>query len=108
MSFGDPQDPEANVGSAEVAERYQRAAHAMQSGVAAEMAGGSRDTEAKHLRVGVNSALVSQAALVRVLVEKGIITNEEYALAVCEEMEREVKRYEERLTRDRGVKVTLA
>lgn len=88
--------------------RYLAACHAMQSGVAAEMEIGSEDTSPKHLRVGVNSALCDQAALVRLLVEKGIVTEEEYAAAVTAEMEREVARYEERLSEHHGVRVTLA
>jgi len=78
--------------------RYQRASHGMQSGVAWEMGQGDRAaaTEPKHLRVGINSALVNDAALVQLLIRKGIITMDEYASAVADEMEIEVKRYEER------------
>jgi hypothetical protein len=82
----------------ELAERYHQACHAMQSGVAMEMERGSTDTMPKHLRVGLNSALCEHAALVRLLLEKNLITDEEYELALIAEMEREVARYEERLS----------
>ena len=50
-------------------QRYDAAAHAMQSGVAFEIgAGVSRETEPKHLRVGVNSAMVDSAALAALLI----------------------------------------
>jgi hypothetical protein len=82
--------------------RYEAAAHAMQTGVALEMAAGSRDTESKHLRVGVNSALCDVTALARLLIEKGVITEEEYYKAEADEMEREVERYEKRLPSEIG------
>ena len=88
-------------------ERYVAASHAMMSGVKAEHESGSTDGTPKHLRCGVNSALVNDAALVRLLVSKGIITEEEYVEAVADEMEREVARYEERLTRRFGYQVRL-
>lgn len=80
-------------------ERYFAALHAMQTGVAIEMGIDERAsaTEPKHLRVGVNSAMVNMAALARLLMDKGIITPEEYTKANADEMEAEHKRYEERL-----------
>lgn len=91
-----------------IAERYERAMHAIRSGVATEHGRGSNDGSPKHLRMGVNSALINDAALVRLLIAKGLITEEEYSEAVVEEAEREVKRYEDRLTAALGSKVTLA
>lgn len=87
--------------SAEDAARYQAAAHAMQSGVLVEHQLGSSDGTPKHLRVGVNSAQVANAALAALLIEKGVITLDEYERANADEMEIEQKRYEERL----GVKL---
>jgi hypothetical protein len=94
-------------------QRYAAAAHAMQSGVAMDMKtdpGGSRGgTTPKHLRVGVNSALVTQAALASLLVAKGVITQDEYVEAVADEMEKEKARFEQLLSeRFGGQKVTLA
>lgn len=89
-------------------DRYRAAAHAMQSGVAAEMNLGSQDTEPKHLRVGVNSSLVNSSALATLLVDKGIITREEYYHALATEMEREKARYEFRLSETMGRRIDLA
>jgi hypothetical protein len=79
-------------------DRYSAAAHAMQSGVAAEM---GKPCEPKHLRVGVNSALVSNGAVVSLLIEKGVFTHDEYQAALADFMEREQAAYEQRL----GVKL---
>lgn len=86
-------------------DRYLAALHAMQSGVAAEMPG--KESEPKHLRVGVNSALVNDAAIARLLIAKGVITIDEYTAACADEMEAEVRRYEQRLAQRLGSEVTL-
>jgi len=91
----------------ELRARYLRAAHAMQAGVAMDQGRGSDDGTPKHLRVGINSALVDAAGLVRLLVAKGVFTEEEYVLAVTEEMEREQERYETRLSQEMGATIHL-
>jgi hypothetical protein len=88
-------------------DRYQAAAHAMQTGVAAEMAYHPAPTEPKHLRVGVNSAMVDNSALAELLISKGVITEAEYFEAVAAGMEREAKTYEERLSEHYGRKIAL-
>lgn len=88
-------------------ERWKAAAHAMQSGVAFDEGQGSTSLQPKHLRVGINCAMCDHSALVRLLIEKGILTEPEYLKAIADEMEREVKRYETRLTEQLGTKVTL-
>lgn len=76
-------------------ERYYAAMHAMQSAVAlmvAHQTGIQNDRVLrafKDLRVGVNSALSDQGALVSLLTRKGVITDEEYLAAVVEFAERE-------------------
>ena len=50
-----------------IVERYNRALHALQGGVATMM-NYTHAHEPKHLRVGVDSALVTNAALVHLLV----------------------------------------
>lgn len=87
--------------------RYQAAAHAMQSGVAAKMALDPAETTPKHLRTGVNSAMVETSAIVELLVAKGIITMDEWYAALAVAMEREVTLYEGELSRLTGAKVTL-
>lgn len=77
--------------------RYYRALHAMQSGVATEMGYDSLSTQPKHLRVGVNAAMCDHAALVKLLVDKGFISEEEYVTAIADAMEAEAARYEERI-----------
>lgn len=86
---------------------YVEALHAIQSGVAMMMEADSKETNPKHLRVGINSALCDTAALARLLITKGIITEEEYVMAVTEEANQEVKRYEKRLSEKYGRKVEL-
>lgn len=86
---------------------YPEAAHAMQSGVAQEIADGNAAASPKHLRTGLNSAMVQDAALARLLVKKGLITFEEYNEEIRLEMCREVDRYEKRLSEKHGVKISL-
>lgn len=87
--------------------RYMAAAHAMQSGVASKMVFDPAETTPKHLRVGVNSAMSDHSALVYLLVQKGVITEEEYSSAIADAMEREKGRYEETLSDQFGTAVTL-
>lgn len=88
--------------------RYQKACHAMQTGVKMmqnhehpELTIPDGAFEAsdspKHLRVGVNASMCDQAALVKLLISKNIITSKEYIKAIADEMEEEVKRYEKRI-----------
>lgn len=74
--------------------RYVAAAHAMQTGVAYVMEKDPSETTPKHLRVGVNSAMVDHGALAKLLIEKGIITEDEYFEALAEIMEAEAANYE--------------
>lgn len=82
-------------------DRYAAAAHAMQSGVLAEQTLGSQDGSPKHLRVGINSAMVNNAAVAHLLIERGIFTLDEYEAAIADHMEAEQRRYEQIL----GVKL---
>lgn len=93
---------------AQAQQRYMAALHAMQSGVAAEMQLDPTPSNPKHLRVGVNSALVSHSALVRLLIDKGVITEPEWFTALANAMEQEVKTYEERLSDHYGSRVHLS
>ncbi|HEV2375172.1 MAG TPA: hypothetical protein VGS19_23810 [Streptosporangiaceae bacterium] len=87
--------------------RYFSAAHAMQSGVAAEMGYDPKSIEPKSLRVGVNSAMVDSSALAELLMAKGVITEDEYLEAIAAGMEREAATYEARLSEHFGQKITL-
>jgi hypothetical protein len=88
-------------------DRYFRAAHAMQSGVAMEMNHAPESTQPKHLRVGINTSMSDHAALVTLLIDKGVFTQEEYAKALADAMESEKKSYEQRLSQHFGKPITL-
>jgi hypothetical protein len=88
-------------------ERYEAAMHAMQTGVAFDQAAGSQDGSPKHLRVGINLAMSDHASLVRLLLAKGIITEEEYFQAVAEGMEQEAEEYRKALSERWGKDVKL-
>lgn len=89
-------------------ERYEKALHAMQSGVMMEMNFNAKPTDPKHMRVGINSAMVNDSAIANLLMAKGIITSDEYVEAVTVTMEAEAARYEKHLSDHYGIKVTLA
>lgn len=69
--------------------RYMAAAHAMQSGVAMAMNYDESQTDPKHLKVGVNSALVTASALGHLLIAKGVIAEGEWFTALANQMESE-------------------
>lgn len=83
--------------------RYLALAHALQTGVAYKMEKDASDTAPKHLRVGVNMALVQHSALVLLLMKKGVITEDEYWDAQIEALEREVQSYQQELQKLYGV-----
>lgn len=78
-------------------ERYNAACHAIQTGVALEHARGGRDGSPKHLRVGINLRAVDHAALVRLLIDRGVFTQLEYFEALADQAEIEKADYEQRL-----------
>ncbi len=106
MTTADPNDDQR---IAAARDRWMAAAHAMQTGVRTEMETGCRhaETEPKHLRVGVNTALRDTASLVGLLVRKGVITEVEYMEAIADGMEEEKRGYEQRLTEHFGRPVNL-
>jgi hypothetical protein len=78
-------------------ERYRRAMHGVQSAVAYELDRGlNKDATPKHLRVGVNSAMVETSALVRLLIKKDLTTEEEWFDALADMAEYELALYEKR------------
>lgn len=85
--------------------------HGMQAGVGMKMHkdGGHVDgeTSPKHLRVGVNSAMVDHAALLEVLIEKGIVTHGQIQRARIKWAKKEKESYEEYLSKIYGAKVNL-
>jgi hypothetical protein len=91
-------------------QRYEAALHAMQTGVKLELGreGVARNPDrtidvlhyVKHLRTGNNARAVDHAALIRLLIAKGLFTLEEYEKEIADEMEREKQRYERRISPD--------
>lgn len=90
-----------------MSDEYGNKLHAVQTGIAMEIEIGKAATSPKHLRVGINSAMCDHAALVRLLIEKGVITAEEYITEIEAELDREIARYEERLSEHFGKTITL-
>jgi hypothetical protein len=86
---------------------YEEACHAMQTGVAAEMGFNPGPTDPKHLRVGINVALRDHASLARLLVAKGVITEQDYLDAIQAGMNEEVERYRQTLKDHYGADINL-
>jgi hypothetical protein len=96
--------------------RYDRAAHAVQTGALqtmqldAALTGELPETSAgspKHLRTGVDLRAAEMRGLVRLLIDKGVLTEDEYITALVWATETEVDEAEARLTERMGVKVSL-
>lgn len=74
--------------------RYFRAMHGVQSAIAFEINLVGNDKAAanpKHLRTGINSCLVDSSAVAKLLMEKGVFTEEEYLIGIAEAAERELE-----------------
>lgn len=74
--------------------RYQAAVHAYQSAIAlhiTRLGENSAGADPKHLRVGICSAMSDHGALARLLVTKGIISEEEYLEAIVDGAELEAE-----------------
>lgn len=61
----------------------------------------------KHLRVGINGALISQGALAKLLIAKGVISDLEYWEALVAEFRDAVAGYEKELADRLGLRVRL-
>ena len=89
-------------------DRYQRLGHAIQTGIKILLeANATRDCEPKHLRVGINLSKVDHAAMVSLLIKKGIITQTEYFAALEEFALREAESYERQVQLVLGDKFTI-
>ena len=80
--------------------KYLELAHAMQTGV--EFRQNKQDQTPKHLRVGINTAMSDMGGLVTLLIEKGVITAEEYEAAITASMQREVDSYRQHIAEETG------
>lgn len=88
-------------------EEYRELMHAMQTGVEYLKEKEPKLVDTKHLRVGVNSALVSLGATVKLLIDKGLLTEHEYWKALVDAMKEEVQSHEAALSKATGAAVTL-
>ena len=89
--------------------QYKKLCHAMQSGIAFKQ--DKKDQEPKHLRVGINTAMCEHGALIRLLIAKGVITEEEYLEGCIDIMLEEIERYQHEIAEERGIepdKIQLA
>lgn len=89
--------PEPTGRAAEFYAEYKELLHAMQSGIAMMLEYGSTEGTPKHLRVGVNTSLLSEGALAGLLIKKGIVTEEEYYKALRDMAQEEVNHYTRRI-----------
>ena len=87
---------------------YIEAMHAIQSGIAAKMTIDDADTQPKHLRVGVDSAMVNDHAIAELLIAKGVFTLDEYREQVRRSAIVEVERSEAELKALFGREARLA
>lgn len=86
---------------------YVKLLHAVQSGVAAFMERNASEVDPKHLRVGINSSLISTSALVLTLAEAGVITFEAFRDNEIMLIQNEVRNYEAKLSEELGTQVHL-
>lgn len=87
-------DPKAEAeATAALWNEHASLSHAVQTGVALMMQIDPKQVEPKHLRVGMNVALVDLSALARLLIAKGVISEHEYAAACVAAMREEVDSY---------------
>lgn len=83
--------------------RYQAAAHAVQSALAAVLGAlgpKAAGADPKHLRTGLNLVMADHGSLADLLIRKGVITEEEYLEAIAAGTEREAERTAARARQD--------
>lgn len=88
-------------------DEYARLAHAVQTGVAYALVDDPKGGSPKHLRVGVNTVKADLGALARLLVAKGLLTEEELFEATLNGLREEIKMYERELSTRMGAEVKL-
>lgn len=90
---------------------YAELMQKMQAGVKVDLASDPDSRKpgdmAKHLRVGVNSAMMETGALTALLIQKGIVTEAEWFDTLVVFAESEVRRYENLLSERFGRQVVL-
>jgi len=61
---------------------YEEAAHGVQTAIAFDIGQGRKTTEPKHMRVGIDLSKADMLGLAVLLIDKGIITPDEYTEAM--------------------------
>lgn len=83
--------------SADDKARYMQAMHGVQSAIALEQQLGAGHIDShKHLRVGIDSGHISTGALVELLIDKGLLTLDEYEAKLASFAERELMSYQDK------------
>lgn len=85
-------------------ERYHRAAHRVQTAVAFHP--DRPKDQYKDLRTGVNMSMADLSGLASLLIQKGVITREEYVAAIADSAEREADSREDELSTRYGINVS--
>lgn len=85
--------------------KYEQLAHSVQSAIKFELSRDASDPKYhyKHLRTGLNCVMADHGSLGRLLVKKGLITQDEYFEATLEGMELEVQRTTENVRKNLGL-----
>lgn len=86
----------------ELKQEYFALCHAMQSGVSMKINYDRSDTTPKHLKVGINSAMVETGALAALLMAKGVFTEQEYYQTLVQSMQNEFMLYKDFLSQALG------
>lgn len=98
-------------------QRYQQLCHAVQTGIGWTIAIENDDADVnadvnlrahKHLRTGIDTSKSDFGAMARLLIAKGIFSEDEYIDALIDGMEREKTTYETELSAHFGKPITLA
>lgn len=84
-------------------ERYEYAAHRIQTAIAAMP--DHRNQTPKHLRTGIDLSKSDMGGLARLLIAKGVFTEEEYLTAIADAAEAEADAYDDELSVRHGVNI---
>jgi hypothetical protein len=87
--------------------KYHEALKAMQAAIGMDVETGTKSASPKHLRVGINSAMIDTGAIARLLIKKGVFTEQEFDESLEVLANEEVASYEKLLSEKLAAKVTL-
>jgi hypothetical protein len=87
--------------------RFETAMHAVMTGVGYAIVKDPKHRDPKQNRTGLNSALLGQGAIAKLLIDKGVFTEEEYWNELANFAEAEKKTYEDLLSELFGTVIVL-